>query len=91
MAYVTDDAARLLTAVETAPAAVQARLEAASDFDADELELLTSVFSRLASPVADLAQHLLEHWGHLSVAERTVALLLLAWALAQAETAARGA
>lgn len=91
MAHVTDDAARLLTAVETAPAAVQARLEAASDFDADELELVRGVLSRLAGPVADLAQRLLDDWGHLSVVERTAALLLLAQELAQAEAAADGA
>jgi hypothetical protein len=91
MAHVTDDAARLLTAVETAPAAVQARLEAASDFDADELELVRGVLSRLAGPVADLAQRLLDDWGHLSVVERTAALLLLAQELAQAEATADGA
>ena len=91
MAHVTDDAARLLRTVETAPAAVQARLEAASEFDSDELELVRGVLSRLAGPVADLAERLLDHWGHLSVAERTAALLLLAQELAQAEAAADGA
>lgn len=91
MAHVTDDTARLLTAVETAPAVGRARLEAASDFDADELDLVRGVLSGLAGPVADLAQRLLDDWGHLSVPERTAALLLLAQELAQAEVVADGA
>lgn len=91
MAHVTEDAARLLRAVEAAPPAVQARLEVASHFDADELELVRGVLSGPAGPVTELAQSLLDGWDHLSVPERTAGLLFLAQELARAEATSDGA
>jgi hypothetical protein len=76
--HVTDDASLLLKAVDGAPVAARARLEAASSFDAEELEVVITALADFEDPVAELARRMLERWDQFSVSERTAGLLLLA-------------